>query len=169
MAKQRTAVQMSDEEIWAFIAEQRDMHVATINKDGTPQLTTNWFAILEGDLVFNSYQTSQKMVNLRRDPRITVIFAGGLFYNELRGVSVKGTVEFADDPVENQRMMQAIQDRNYAYTSIRPENAVSAPASDETEEVKKRLSEKAEQVGNKRVSVRIKPIRFITWDHSKLA
>ena len=153
MAKQRNRIALNDEEVWAFVSNQRDMHVATINKDGTPHLTTNWFALTsERQIAFNSYERSQKVVNLRRDPRITLLFADGETYGELRGVSIKGRVTFADDPAENLAVLQAISERNMAFTEPRltgdatPKNR--AP---------------------KRTCMVVEVDRVISWDHRKLA
>ena len=153
MAKQRTTIALNEDEVWAFVAQQRDMHVATINKDGTPHLTTNWFALPEErQIAFNSYEGSQKMVNLRRDPRVTLLFADGETYGELRGASIKGRVRFTDDPAENVAVMQAIYERNKAYTEPRI-SGDSTPQS----------------VASKRICVVVEVDRVISWDHRKLA
>ena len=153
MAKQRSRITLSDDEVWAYIAEQRDMHTATINKDGTPHLTTNWFAIpYERQIAFNSYEGSQKMVNLRRDPRVTLLFADGDTYGELRGVSINGRVRFLDDAEENPQVLQAIGERNAAYQDARL-------TGDKT----------AAKVAPKRTCVIVEVDRIISWDHRKLA
>ena len=152
LAKQRKSIALNDDEVWAFVAEQRDMHVATINRDGTPHLTTNWFALTaERQIAFNSYERSQKVVNLRRDPRITLLFADGETYGELRGVSIKGRVRFTDDPAENLAVLQAISERNMAFTEPRlTGNATPKNRSP------------------KRTCMIIEVDRVISWDHRKL-
>jgi PPOX class probable F420-dependent enzyme len=151
MAKQRDVVKMTDAEAWAYIETQRDMHVATIGKDGTPHLTTNWFAIFDGHIVFTSYETSQKIVNLRRDSRITLLFADGTMYRDLRGVSLKGTAEFMCSAPERDRTFAAIFQRNAAFYG-----AV------DTSVAKRAVAE------GRRVCVKIGAERLISWDHSKL-
>lgn len=144
---------MNEDEVWAFIDGQRDMHVATVNGDGTPHLTTNWFAFVgDRQIAFNSYEGSQKVVNLRRNPRIGLLFASGETYGELRGVSINGRVRFADDPAENTSALQAIYLRNKAYTEPR----ISGDASPET-------------TSTKRTSMIVEIDRIISWDHGKLA
>lgn len=77
----------------AFLQERRFAVLATINKDGTPQLTTMWY-LLEGDtIVMNTKVGRTKERNMRRDPRISVCFEGGYSY-----LTVSGTVEMIDDP-----------------------------------------------------------------------
>ena len=89
---------MSDEEIRKFIEEQKSLQVATLNRDGSPHLTTLWFAIVDDDIVFETFTKSQKIRNLERDPRITVLLEDGTDYVELRGVSISGRAELHKDP-----------------------------------------------------------------------
>jgi PPOX class probable F420-dependent enzyme len=151
MAKQREIVRMTDAEAWAYVASQRDMHVATIGKDGSPHLTTNWFGLVDGQVVFTSYETSQKIVNLRRDPRITLLFADGRMYGELRGVSVKGIARFISDVSERDRVFAAIFQRNAPfYGGVDTSIATRAV------------------LEGRRACVHISAARLISWDHSKL-
>ncbi len=77
----------------AFLQERRFAVLATINKDGTPQLTTMWY-LLEGDTIaMNTKVGRTKERNMRRDPRISVCFEDGYSY-----LTVSGTVEMIDDP-----------------------------------------------------------------------
>ena len=73
MAKARDIVRMSEAEISAFLASTQNLQVATLGPDGAPHLTTVWFALHDGLLMFETYGSSQKVVNLRRDPRIAVL------------------------------------------------------------------------------------------------
>ncbi len=85
-------VQLS-EAVRAFLQEPRFAVLATINKDGTPQLTTMWY-LLEGDIiVMNTKVGRTKERNMRRDPRISVCFEDGYSY-----LTISGTVEMIDDP-----------------------------------------------------------------------
>jgi PPOX class probable F420-dependent enzyme len=80
------------EKVRFFLQERRFAVLATINKDGTPQLTTMWY-LLEGDtIVMNTKVGRTKERNMRRDPRISLCFEEG--YNYL---TVSGTVEMIDD------------------------------------------------------------------------
>ena len=89
---------MTDDEIADFIATQKSLQVATLMADGSPHLSTLWFDIVDGDIVFETYTSSQKVVNLRRDPRITVLVEDGDTYDQLRGVSIRGVAELHTDP-----------------------------------------------------------------------
>ena len=67
------------------------VQVATIGPDGAPHLTTLFYVVEDGQIAFWTYGASQKVVNLRRDPRITCLVEDGEDYFELRGVSIQGT------------------------------------------------------------------------------
>ena len=82
----RDAIRMSDDGMWKFIEEQKSLQVATIGRDGMPHLTTLWFAVVAGEIVFETFTKSQKIVNLRRDPRISVLLEDGLEYFTTCGV-----------------------------------------------------------------------------------
>jgi PPOX class probable F420-dependent enzyme len=66
--------------------------LATINKDGTPQLTTMWY-LLEGDeILFNTAVGRLKDRNLRRDPRVAFTIEDGYRY-----ITVSGSVRRIED------------------------------------------------------------------------
>ncbi len=82
----------------AFLQEPRFAVLGTLNKDGSPQLTTMWY-LLEGDtIVMNTKVGRAKERNMRRDPRISICVPDGYDY-----VTISGTVEMIDDPEISQR------------------------------------------------------------------
>src|SRR3954470_1164269 len=95
---QRSQIEMSPEEIATFIEQRRTATMATIGKDGRPHLVAMWFGWINGEIWFETKAKSQKAVNLRRDPRITVSVEDGWTYDTLRGVSIDGSAEIVDDP-----------------------------------------------------------------------
>ena len=102
---------MSDDEISAFLEAGRDLQVASINGDGTPHLVTMWYAMQDGEIAFWTYGKSQKILNLRRDPRLSVLVATGEVYEELKGVSIQGQAEIVDDPDDVLRYGEAVYER----------------------------------------------------------
>ena len=150
MPKRRDSIQMSDEEVWKFIEEQKSLQVATIGKDGMPHLTTLWFAVIDGEIVFETFTKSQKIVNLKRDPRISALLEDGVEYNKLRGVSIQGRAELHTDPEEVLPCAMAVMRRN--QPEIPPEQ----------------LEQAARMLAAKRIGVVIKPERIFSWDHNKL-
>lgn len=151
MPKRRDLIRMTDDEIWSFVAERRNLQVATLNRDGTPQLTTLWFAVVDGAIIFETFTKSQKIVNLRRDPRIAVLVEDGDSYDQLRGVSINGHAELVDEPAAVERYAEAVVAK---YTPDLPPEM---------------RAEAAKTLARKRTVVVVRPRRIASWDHRKLA
>ena len=64
----RSQIKMSDEEVAAFLAEQRTVICATNGRDGWPHLMPLWYVVRDGELWAWTYAKSQKVRNLERDP-----------------------------------------------------------------------------------------------------
>ena len=83
----------------AFLREKRFAVLATLNRDGTPQLTTMWYLLEnDGTILMNTRAGRLKERNMRRDPRISLCFEDGYHY-----LTIKGHVEMIDDPQVSQR------------------------------------------------------------------
>ena len=147
----RDQITMSDAEVRAFLEAGRDLQVASINADGTPHLVTMWYEIDGDDVCFWTYGKSQKVVNLRRDPRITVLVATGEVYEELKGVSITGHAEIEDD-IDDVLPFGLKLFTRYWKMDV-GEEAVRAGV---------------EAQARKRVVIRVKADKTVTWDHTKL-
>jgi PPOX class probable F420-dependent enzyme len=91
----------------AFLREKRFAVLATLNRDGTPQLTTMWYVLEDdGTILMNTRAGRLKERNMRRDPRISLCFEDG--YNYL---TIKGRVEMIDDPQISQRDIYRLSTR----------------------------------------------------------
>ena len=145
----RDLIRMNDEEIRAFLEEQRILQVATIGKDGWPHLVAMWYVLINDQVVFWTYAKSQKAINLRRDPRLTCLVESGVRYDELRGVQIKGRAIINDDRETVQRIGEAIWVRLTGSLNDNTRQMVAAQAA-------------------KRVVVFVKPVEIATWDHRKL-
>src|SRR5215469_16899975 len=95
--KRRKLIAMTDEEIQAFLQEERILQVATPGRDGYPHLVAMWYVLFEDRIAFWTYARSQKAVNLRRDARLTCMVEAGQRYEELRGVQIKGQATIYED------------------------------------------------------------------------
>jgi len=146
----RDQIHMTDDEVRTFLEDGRDLQVASINADGTPHLVTMWYAVRDGRLAFWTYAKSQKIVNLRRDPRLTVLVATGDRYEELRGVSISGRAELVEDRDQVISYGEAVYERYWG------------PLDSEA------VREGVRTMGAKRVVVVVKPEKVVSWDHSKL-
>ncbi|MEY2552941.1 MAG: hypothetical protein QOC57_801 [Ilumatobacteraceae bacterium] len=97
MASKRSQIMMTDDEAHAYLDSERVLNVATIGPTGHPHLVAMWFAMLDRKPVFWTYGKTQKVVNLRRDPRMTGLVESGEAYDQLRGVELRGRGVIHDD------------------------------------------------------------------------
>jgi PPOX class probable F420-dependent enzyme len=148
----REEIRMSDAELDAFLREQRTVICATIDRDGAPHLMPLWYVLREGDLWAWTYAASQKVRNLERDPRATLVVEAGEHYDELRGVMLRteAVIERAADFVA--ALGFALYER-YLATDRLPE------------EVRASIAKQAP----KRVAIRFAERSRVSWDHRKLA
>ncbi|MBF6274204.1 PPOX class F420-dependent enzyme [Nocardia sp. 852002-20019_SCH5090214] len=146
---QRAQIVMSETEITEFLERSRIMTLASLGKNGTPHLTAMWYGLVDGEIWFETKGKSQKAVNLRRDPRVTVLVEAGDTYDQLRGVSIEGRAEIVEDPEALFKVGVSVWER---YTG---------PYTEE-------LRPMVEAMLNKRVAIRVVPERVRSWDHRKL-
>jgi len=146
---ERNKVAMSDEEIATYVERSRTATMATIGPDGVPHLVAMWYAVVDGQIWFETKAKSQKAVNLRRDPRITVMLEDGNTYDTLRGVSMEGTAEIVDDPDRLFEVGVSVWER------------YNGPYSDEVKPL-------VEFMLHNRIAVRVDVQRVRSWDHRKL-
>src|SRR4051812_49235145 len=86
MAGRRDQIKMTDEEVSAFLGEQRVLVCATNGREGWPHLMPLWYVLRQGEIWAWTFAKSQKVRNLERDPRATLQIEDGEEYQELRGV-----------------------------------------------------------------------------------
>ena len=146
----RDQIRMNDEEIRAFLEEQRILQVATIDHDGWPHLVAMWYVLLNDQIVFWTYAKSQKAFNLQRDARLTCLVEAGERYEELRGVQIKGRAVINDDLETVQRIGEDIYKR-YTGGSLNDN-----------------IRQMVEAQAPKRVLVFVEPVEVVSWDHRKL-
>jgi PPOX class probable F420-dependent enzyme len=146
---QRRLIQMTPEEIEAFLAERRPMTMCSLSPDGSIHAVAMWYGFLEGSVTVETKSKSQKVQNLRRDPRLTLLFEDGDYYEELRGVELVGRAEIVEEPERLWELGVSVFDRYYGGY---------------TDEMKPFL----ETMLNKRVAIKMHPERTVSWDHRKL-
>ncbi|MCJ2177149.1 pyridoxamine 5'-phosphate oxidase family protein [Novosphingobium album (ex Hu et al. 2023)] len=151
MARQRDVIRMSDAEIAAFLKAGQNLQVATIGADGAPHLTTVWFTVHEDRILFETYGKSQKIVNLKRDPRLAVLAEDGTTNDSLRGVSINGTAEIIEAQPRRGELMEVLI--GHHFPDLAPEE----------------LRHMAARMAEKRVVVAVVPEKVVSWDHTKLS
>ena len=140
-----------------MLVGNRKVQLATINPDGYPHLVTMYYALVGGKIAFWTYRTSQKALNLARDPRISCLVETGDAYFDLRGVQIQGSVETITDPDAVYEIGVAIGDVMGNATSDAVAGADSAA-----------INEYVANAARKRYGYVVEPVRVISWDHSKL-
>ncbi|QCQ91839.1 pyridoxamine 5'-phosphate oxidase family protein [Rhodococcus sp. SGAir0479] len=146
---QRGQIRMTEDEITRFVERSRVSTMATVGPGGMPHLVAMWYAVIDGELWFETKAKSQKAVNLRRDGRLTMMIEDGDTYDTLRGVSIEGRGEIVDDPEALFKVGISIWER---YTGPYSEDVKPA----------------VEMMLHKRIAVRVVPERVRSWDHRKL-
>lgn len=148
---QRAQIQMSDEEVTSFLGQGRTATIATTGPAGFPHLVAMWYGLLDGKVCFETKAKSQKVVNLRRDPKISCSVEAGDSYDQLRGVAIEGMAVIIDDPSSGE----------YWAAAVSVFERYQGPYTEEMRPL-------VEQMMNKRVVVWIDPLRVRSWDHRKL-
>jgi PPOX class probable F420-dependent enzyme len=153
MSRRREIV-MSPDEIQAFLAEERIVTCATIGPNGRPHLMPLWYVVRDGLIHAWTYGTSQKVKNLERLPQATLqVEAGNDRYGELRGVMMECDVDLVDGGEEWFAVGADLAYRYGAASPADPPDVVRAGV---------------EKRGRKRVVLRFRPTRIVSWDHRKL-
>ncbi len=147
---------MTQDEVADFVREQRTATVATYGPRGAVHLVAMWYAVLDGPggpdepvLWIETKAASQKVVNLRRDDRMSVLVEAGDTYDQLRGVALEGRGVVVEDPTVVWDVCVDVFER------------YQGPYSEE-------LRPLVEEMARKRVAVRLEVDRTRTWDHRKL-
>jgi PPOX class probable F420-dependent enzyme len=147
--KQRDRVAMTPAEVTDLLEQSRKLQLATINRDGTPHLVTMFYVMIGGQIAFWTYRSSQKALNLARDPRVTCLVETGEEYFELRGVQVAGVVRCVEDPAGVLEIGRGVAGGMAGVPGDAVEDYVAHTA-------------------RKRVGFFVEPRRVISWDHRKL-
>lgn len=148
-SKQRSQIVMTDDEITEFVARSRTGTMATVGADAQPHLVAMWYGVIDGEIWVETKVKSQKVVNIRRNPRVSFMIEDGMTYDALRGVSFEGVAEIHDDPDTIFAVGVSVWERyNGPYTED--------------------LKGAVDMMMNKRVAVRIAANRVRSWDHRKL-
>ncbi|MGH7335245.1 MAG: pyridoxamine 5'-phosphate oxidase family protein [Candidatus Rokuibacteriota bacterium] len=142
----RPPIQLSSDEQAAFLREHHKAALATIDPNGFPHVVGMNFFVKDGAFYMTSYGKAQKVVNIRRNPKVALMVETGAGYAELRGVMVRGRCEIIDD-VEAVKAAFAHMAQERGARGPSPGAAASAP---------------------KRVLLKVIPEKVVSWDHTKL-
>jgi PPOX class probable F420-dependent enzyme len=140
----RRQIRMTAVEQAAFLRDNGKAALATLDRDGFPHVVAMGYFFADGAFYMTSYAKAQKVLNIRRDPRVGLMVETGKGYAELRGVMVRGTCEIIED---TERVRAAMRHRRGAGVRGSDGAVDSAP---------------------KRVLLKLTPHKITSWDHAKL-
>jgi nitroimidazol reductase NimA-like FMN-containing flavoprotein (pyridoxamine 5'-phosphate oxidase superfamily) len=160
----REQIKMSDAEVTAFVAGERTVTCATVGPQGWPHLMPLWYVLRDvppgepGPRIWAwTYGSSQKVLNLERDPRATLQIEAAEEYHELRGVMLECDVVVHREHELVSELGAEILLRNSVPRDVKP------PA-----KLPKEVREVVAAQAVKRVGLEFVERRRATWDHRKL-
>ncbi|MDG1958955.1 MAG: pyridoxamine 5'-phosphate oxidase family protein [Candidatus Binatia bacterium] len=150
----REKIRLTDPEIRELLRTARAMTLVTQGPRGYPHAIAMWFGLDEDLTVrMSTYATSQKVRNIERNPKVTLLVETGIAYHELRGVMIEADAEIITDALD--ATVQTMVEANARV-------GIELPAVDDLP------LELKQQMAGKRVLLRLTPKRFVSWDHGKL-
>lgn len=151
----RDQIRMTDEERKQFLAAAQTIIINSIAPDGYPHPMPMWFGVDDdGSVVMTTFTKSQKIRNIERDPRVSLLVESGTVYNELRGVVIYGKAELVR---EHEKILDIL-------AKVTAKNAGGAGNAPDPGALRKAL------LGTvpKRTGIRIRSEKIVSWDHRKL-
>ena len=147
MPGKRTSIKFTPEEQEAFLKKNQKAALATLDQYGFPHVVAMNYVYKDGAFYMTSYGKAQKVVNIRRNPKVGLMVESGKVYNELQGVLVRGHCEIVEDPSQVQVAWSRMGSVQGGTSGVPREAVASMP---------------------KRVVLKIVPEKITSWDHSKL-
>ncbi len=142
----RALIQLAPDEQAAFLAQPHKAALATVDKDGFPHVVAMGFLAKDGAIYMTSYSKAQKVLNIRRNPKVGVMIETGQRYADFRGVMIRGHGEVIEDPALVEATIRGIAAKQ-AGASGGGGAITRAP---------------------KRVVLKIITEKVASWDHTKL-
>ena len=159
----RDQIKLSADEQAELLDAERVVIVSSHGPRGWPHSMPMWFTVREarggphpdgppGEIWIWTYAKSQKVKNLERDPRATLLVEAGEEYVELRGVQIEAEAEIIRDP---EQVLEFGKDLTIRYSE-----GIDSIEGDAAEAMRAQAA--------KRVAIRFEAKRVATWDHRKL-
>jgi PPOX class probable F420-dependent enzyme len=148
----RAEIQLSPDEQRELINRERVVIVASFGPRGWPHVMPLWYVPRDDDVWIYTYAKSQKVRNLERDHRATLMIETGHEYGELHGLMVEAEAEIHRDPETVFALAEQL--------TIRYAEGIDSVEGNAREALKAQAA--------KRVAVRFRALHTATWDHRKL-
>ena len=152
MASRRAEIALSADEQAELLDSERVAVVSSIGPRGWPHSMPMWYVVRDGELWVWTYAKSQKVKNLERDPRATLLVETGFEYTELRGVQIEAEAELIRDPDEVFEFAKEL--------TVRYAEGIESVGGDAATALRAQAP--------KRVAIHFRSVRVATWDHRKL-
>jgi PPOX class probable F420-dependent enzyme len=152
MPSRRDQIKLSDEEQRDLIDTERIVVVCSMGPRGWPHVMPLWYVPRDGEIWIWTYAKSQKVKNLERDPRATLLIETGVEYQELRGIQIEAEAELIQD---HERVVEFAKALTIRYT-------------EGIDSVEGDAAAGLEAQAPKRVAIHFLPKRIASWDHRKL-
>ena len=148
----RDQIVMSAGEQRELLESERVVVVSSNGPRGWPHSMPMWFTLRDGEIWVWTYAKSQKVRNLERDSRATLLIETGTEYVELRGVQIEAEADLLRDP-------ETVFEFGKELT-VRYAEGIDSIDGDAAAALQAQAA--------KRVAIRFRPVRIATWDHRKL-
>lgn len=148
----RDQIKLSEAELAELLDSERVAVVSSLGPRGWPHSMPLWFVAREGEVWIWTYAKSQKVRNLERDPRATLLIETGHDYQELRGAMIEAEAVLHCDL---ETVLGFAEELTMRYSGNVSSLGADAKAALEAQ-------------APKRVAIQFKPQRTATWDHRKL-
>ena len=148
----RDQIQLDEGELLELLVGERVAVVSSLGPRGWPHSMPLWFVPRDGVIWIWTYAKSQKVRNLERDPRATVLVETGRSYEELRGAMIESEAVIHRD---FETVLGFAEELTVRYAE-----GISSVQGD----AKAALEAQAP----KRVAISFPALRMATWDHRKL-
>jgi len=152
MPSRRDQIKLTDDEQHDLIENERVVVVSSLGPRGWPHLMPLWYVPREGEIWIWTYAKSQKVKNLERDARATLLIETGIEYGELRGVQIEAEAELIRD-------LDQIVEYGMEMT-VRYSEGIESVEGDAAAGLRAQAP--------KRVAIHFHPKRVASWDHRKL-
>jgi PPOX class probable F420-dependent enzyme len=152
MPSRRDQITLTEDEQRELIESERIVVVCSLGPRGWPHVMPLWYVPRDGEIWIWTYAKSQKVKNLERDARATLLIETGIEYVELRGVQIEAEAEIVRD-------LDEIVDYAKEMT-VRYSEGISSVEGDAAAGLRAQAP--------KRVAIRFHPTRVVSWDHGKL-
>jgi PPOX class probable F420-dependent enzyme len=143
----RPDIQLTPDEQAAFLHDHHKCALATLGPDGFPHVVAMNFFVKDGAYYMTSYGKAQKVLNIRRNPKVALMIEAGDAYAELRGMMIRGHCELIEDAEAVRATFAARAEAGGTRAPATSGAAASAP---------------------KRVVLKVIPHKVTSWDHRKL-